>query len=94
MPLQRHEGGYYVRLAVVERPGAMARSRPAWAKRSISLEAIMQKRPAKGAPADDVVPVVLSPTRRRETSIREALALTVQTASCATTPQVIRIERT
>ena len=47
VPMQRHEGGYYVRLAVVDRPGAMAAIATRMGERSISLEAIMQKRSAK-----------------------------------------------
>ena len=49
VPMQRHEGGYYVRLAVVDRPGAMGAIAARIGERMISLEAIMQKRATKEA---------------------------------------------
>ncbi len=93
VPMQRHEGGYYVRLAVVDRPGSMATIATRMGQRNISLEAIMQKRPAKGAPATDIAPVVLITHATTETSIREALALAVADGVVKEKPQVIRIER-
>ncbi len=93
VPMQRHEGGYYVRLAVVDRPGSMATIATRMGERNISLEAIMQKRPAKGAPATDIAPVVLITHATTETSIREALALAVGDGVVKEKPQVIRIER-
>ncbi|MGO9769886.1 MAG: homoserine dehydrogenase [Roseiarcus sp.] len=93
VPMQRHEGGYYVRLAVVDRPGSMAVIATRMGERKISLEAIMQKRPAKGAPSTDIAPVVLITHATTETSIREALALAVADGVVKEKPQVIRIER-
>ena len=49
-PMQRHEGGYYVRMSVFDRPGTMAVIATRMGERQISLEAIMQKRPHKDAP--------------------------------------------
>ncbi len=91
--MQRHEGGYYIRLAVVERPGAMAAIATRMAERKISLEAIMQKRAPKDAPAGPYVPVVLITHATTEVSIREALDLTVADGVVGPAPQVIRIER-
>jgi len=93
VPMQRHEGGYYVRLAVVDRPGSMATIATRMGERKISLEAIMQKRPLKGAPSSDIAPVVLITHATTETSIREALALAVADGVVKEKPQVIRIER-
>jgi homoserine dehydrogenase len=93
VPMQRHEGGYYVRLAVVDRPGSMATIATRMGERKISLEAIMQKRPVKGAPSTDVAPVVLITHATTETSIREALALALADGVVKEKPQVIRIER-
>src|SRR5271168_4887547 len=91
--MQRHEGGYYIRLAVVERPGAMAAIATRMGEPKISLEAIMQKRVAKGAPPSPYVPVVLITHATTEASIREALDLTLADGVVRETPQVIRIER-
>ena len=59
VPMQRHEGGYYVRLAVVDRPGAMGAIAARMGEQLISLEAIMQKRATKEAASAGVAPVVL-----------------------------------
>jgi homoserine dehydrogenase len=93
VPMQRHEGGYYVRLAVVDRPGAMGAIAARMGERLISLEAIMQKRATKEAVAAGVVPVVLMTYGTTESSIRDALARTVEDGVVREKPQVIRIER-
>ena len=90
--MQRHEGGYYIRLSVFNRPGAMATIAARMGERKISLEAIIQKRPQKDAPSG-VVPVVLITHATSEATIREALALTVSDGVVHGAPQVIRIER-
>ncbi|HEY1942874.1 MAG TPA: homoserine dehydrogenase [Roseiarcus sp.] len=92
VPMQRHEGGYYVRLAVVDRPGSMATIATRMGERRISLEAIMQKRRPHGASVE-IAPVVLITHATTETSIREALALAVADGVVKEKPQVIRIER-
>jgi homoserine dehydrogenase len=93
VPMQRHEGGYYVRLAVVDRPGAMGAIAARMGERLISLEAIMQKRATKEAASAGVAPVVLMTYGTTESSIREALARTVEDGVVRERPQVIRIER-
>ena len=93
VPMQRHEGGYYVRLAVVDRPGAMGAIAARMGEQLISLEAIMQKRATKEAAAAGVVPVTLMTHGTTEASIREALARTVEDGVVRERPQVIRIER-
>ena len=93
VPMQRHEGGYYVRLAVVDRPGAMGAIAARMGERMISLEAIMQKRASKEAAAAGVVPVVLMTHGTTEASIRDALAHAVADGVVRDKPQVIRIER-
>jgi homoserine dehydrogenase len=62
-------------------------------ERSISLEAIMQKRLDTGAPASEFVPVVLITKATTEASIREALDMAVADGVVREKPQVIRIER-
>ncbi len=93
VPMQRHEGGYYVRLSVVDRPGAMGAIAARFGERMISLEAIMQKRASKEAAAAGVVPVVLMTHGTTEASIRDALARAVEDGVVREKPQVIRIER-
>ena len=93
--LRRHEGGYYIRLSVHDRPGAAAAIATRMAERQISLESIMQRsRPGqRGAPAGSPVPVVLITYATTETTIRQALEAVVEDGYIAERPQVIRIER-
>jgi homoserine dehydrogenase len=96
LPMQRHEGGYYIRLSVHDRPGAAAAIATRMAERQISLESIMQRRrPGKSArtSADGPVPVILITYATTETTIREALEAVVKDGYIAERPQVIRIER-
>jgi homoserine dehydrogenase len=93
VPMQRHEGGYYVRLAVVDRPGAMGAIAARMGEQLISLEAIMQKRATREVAAAGVVPVVLMTHGTTESSIRDALKHTVEDGVVREKPQVIRIER-
>jgi homoserine dehydrogenase len=93
VPMQRHEGGYYVRLAVADRPGAMGAIAARFGEQMISLEAIMQKRAPTEAAASGVVPVVLMTHGTTEASIRDALAHAVEDGVVREKPQVIRIER-
>ena len=93
VPMQRHEGGYYVRLAVVDRPGAMGAIAARMGEQLISLEAIMQKRATREVAAAGVVPVVLMTHGTTELSIRDALKHTVEDGVVREKPQVIRIER-
>jgi homoserine dehydrogenase len=91
-PMQRHEGGYYIRLAARNHIGAAAAIASRMAERGISLESIVQRR-APGEPDADVVPVVLMTYATTESTIREALAAIVADGHIAGKPQVIRIER-
>ena len=98
IPVQRHEGGYYIRLSVHDRPGAAAAIATRMAERQISLESIMQRKPVqkRGAPANaapEAVPVVLITYATSESTIREALEAVVKDGYIAGAPQVIRIER-
>jgi homoserine dehydrogenase len=92
-PIQMHEGGYYIRLSVYDRPGAAAAIAARMAERSISLESIMQRRrPGEhGKPA--AVPVVLITHATYEKLIREALTAVVADGFVTEPPQLIRIER-
>ena len=89
-PMQRHEGGYYIRLAARNHIGAAAAIAARMAQRGISLESIVQRR---SGPDDSVVPVVLVTYATTEASIRDALAAIVADGHIAEQPQVIRIER-
>ncbi len=90
-PMQRHEGGYYIRLAVRNQIGAAAAIATRMAEHEISLESIVQRRARDGD--DSVAPVVLVTYATTEASVRQALAQIVKDGHVADKPQVIRIER-
>lgn len=94
-PMQRHEGGYYVRLAVLDRPGAVAAIATRMAEQKISLESIVQRQARKdltGA-AGASVPVVMTTYATSENAIRSALDAVLADGHIAEKPQLIRIER-
>ncbi|HMN74039.1 MAG TPA: ACT domain-containing protein, partial [Rhodoblastus sp.] len=93
--MQRHEGGYYIRLSVYDKPGAFAGIATRMAERGISLESIVQRGRA-GAGGDKTgapVPVVLITYATTEKLVREALDAIVADGYVAERPQSIRIER-
>jgi homoserine dehydrogenase len=99
-PMQRHEGGYYIRLAAVDRPGTFAAITRHLADAGISLESIMQRRPG-GLPhgGDDPTspatpaPVILITYATTEDAVRRALNAIKNEGVIAGQPQVIRIEK-
>jgi homoserine dehydrogenase len=98
-PMQRHEGGYYIRLTVHDRPGVAAGVATRMAEADISLESILQKRSEIAANKDPhgrsgaPVPLVLITYAATEASIRSALEKITGDGLIAEPPQVIRIER-
>jgi homoserine dehydrogenase len=96
--MQRHEGGYYIRLTVHDRPGVAAGVAQRMAEREISLESILQRR-TEGAGSDPrgrsgrPVPLVLITYAATEGTIRAALDAIDADGLLAEPPQVIRIER-
>ncbi|MGP0059694.1 MAG: homoserine dehydrogenase [Beijerinckiaceae bacterium] len=91
-PMQMHQGGYYIRLSVYDRPGAAAAIASRMAERNISLESIVQRR-VQGDRTTGAVPVVLMTHATYEKLIREALDAVVADGFIAEPPQFIRIER-
>ncbi len=94
-PMQRHEGGYYVRLSVRDQPGSIAAIATRMAAAEISFESIMQRQPAQAPRSAErgFVPVVLITHATSETTIRTALDAVEAGGTIAGKPQLIRIER-
>jgi homoserine dehydrogenase len=99
-PMQRHEGGYYIRLLAVDRPGTAATIARRLAQQHISLESIVQRhrdgRPQGGdTPGRSVepVPVILITYATTEDAVRKALAAVGRDKVISGKPQVIRIEK-
>src|SRR5215472_13820038 len=99
-PMQRHEGGYYIRLLALDRPGTFATISKALASEKISLESIVQKHAgAQPHGGDDPgspeapAPVILITYATTEDAVRRALQTIRKTRVIAGRPQVIRIEK-
>src|SRR5215203_3403749 len=98
-PMQRHEGGYYIRLTVPDRPRVAAGVARHMADEEISLESIVQKRSDIAATKDPhgrsgaPVSLVLVTNAATEASIRRALDKIAADSLVSEPPQVIRIER-
>jgi homoserine dehydrogenase len=98
-PMQLHEGGYYIRLQAVDRPGTAATIAMRLAEQNISLESIVQRhrggeaakgdRGNSGAP----VPVILITYATTEDAVRRALAAVKADKVISGEPQLIRIEK-
>jgi homoserine dehydrogenase len=99
-PMQRHEGGYYIRLLALDRPGTFATIAKNLADEKISLESIVQRHPG-GRPhgGDDPkspatpAPVILITYATTEDAVRRALDAIKREGVIAGQPQVIRIEK-
>ena len=98
-PMQRHEGGYYIRLLARDRPGSAAAIARRLAQQQISIESIVQRQMAKtqstAAPgrSGEPVPVILVTYATTEDAVRKALAAVRRDRVISGRPQVIRIEK-
>jgi homoserine dehydrogenase len=96
-PMQRHEGGYYIRLLAVDKPGTAATIAKRLAQQSISMESIVQRHrgplggddPKRSGP----VPVILITYATTEDAVRRALAAVKRDKVILGEPQLIRIEK-
>ena len=97
-PMQRHEGGYYIRLLARDRPGTAATIARRLAQQGISLELIVQRHSGTqgGTKPDKTVgpvPVILITYATTEDAVRRALAAVKRDRVLSGAPQVIRIEK-
>ena len=87
-PMDRHQGAYYIRLMVQDRPGVISAVSGALAKERISLESMLQR----GRSQSGEVPVVLTTHETEEAAMRRALTRIAKLGAVAEEPCVIRIE--
>lgn len=96
-PMQRHEGGYYIRLLAVDKPGTAATIATRMAEQSISMESIVQRHrgppPAPTGKGPAPVPVILITYATTEDAVRKALAAVKRDRVISGEPQLIRIEK-
>jgi homoserine dehydrogenase len=98
--LGQHQGAYYVRLTVHDRPGTMASIARRMADQEVSIESIVQRRPRSALPGigarlapGSLIPIVLITHETTEEAMRKALAAIEQDGKVAGRPQMIRIEK-
>ena len=96
--MRLHEGGYYIRLSVFDRPGAFAAIAGRMAASGISLESIVQRHRAARAAAPEQAasetpaPVILITYETTESAIRQSLEAIKADGHVLGEPQMIRIE--
>ena len=89
--MRSHEGGYFIRLTVVDRTGVFASIAAKMADNAISLESIVQR--SEHAAADAPVTIILVTHATMEDAVRKAVAAIKGEGYLVGEPQVIRIER-
>ncbi len=88
LPMSELAGEYYLRLAVVDRPGVLAEVTTALARFDISIDAIMQK----GRSQKEAVPLVIVTHMTTERQIQDGLQALEALQSVREKPRFIRIE--
>jgi homoserine dehydrogenase len=95
--MRAHEGGYYVRLLVADRPGAFAAIAGRMAEHDISLKSIVQRPPGNAVlgntPTNGPMPVVMITHNTTEEAIQKALAHIEADGHIQERAQMIRIEK-
>ncbi len=95
-----HEGGFYVRLFVADRAGAMAAVAARMAEQKISIDSIIQRKDLEKIKASSpeltgglLVPVVLITQATAPSALRAALDAVMKDGYVEGNPQMIRIEK-
>jgi homoserine dehydrogenase len=88
VPMQRHQGAYYIRLMVVDKPGVLADITAVLRDHAVSMEAVLQRTRDPGEP----VPVVMTVHEAEEASMTGALDEIAAIGAVVETPRMIRIE--
>jgi homoserine dehydrogenase len=87
-PMLHHQGAYYIRLMVFDRPGVIADITAALRDEQVSLESMIQR----GRSPAEAVPVVLTTHITEEAAMRRALARIADLDTVLEPPRMIRIE--
>lgn len=87
-PMAHHQGAYYVRLHVIDRPGVMAAISQVLAQADVSIESIIQR----GRNPGESVPIVMRTHETQESVMTEALAEIAAINAVSGPPCLIRIE--
>jgi homoserine dehydrogenase len=88
VPMVDHQGAYYVRLMVLDKPGVMAAVAAILRDESVSLESVLQR----GRDPGEVVPVILTTHVTVEAGMRKALQKIGELDLVVEPPMMIRVE--
>ena len=88
VPIERHQGAYYIRLMVLDQPGVIADVAAALRDEQVSMESMIQRGRAPG----EAVPVVLTTHITVEAAMRRALKKIEALETVLEPPHMIRIE--
>lgn len=90
LPMSVHEGAYYVRLRVIDRPGVIADVTAVLRDQAVSMESIIQR----GRDPEEPVDVVMTTHDTTEAAMQQVLAGIDALDAVVEPPTVIRIDRT
>ena len=88
VPMSEHVGEYYIRLMVVDKPGAFADIAAILRDHDVSMEAVLQRARDPG----EVVPVVVTTHEAKEADMADVVKQIHSLDAVAETPCMIRIE--
>ncbi len=92
VPMRAHEGGYFIRLTVIDKPGTMASITTRMAEQEISLQSIVQRKEKEERDSDQA-PLILITHETTEAAIRNALDAVKADGRLVGEAQMIRIEK-
>ena len=87
-PMEHHQGAYYFRLMVLDKPGVLADVTACLRDHEVSIEALIQRARNPGEP----VPIVLTTHETTERQMSGALAEIALLEAVVEPPRMIRIE--
>jgi homoserine dehydrogenase len=87
LPMEAHQGAYYLRLMVLDRPGVMAEVTAVLRDTGVSLQSMLQHGRAPG----EAVPIVLVTHETTEAAMMKAVAQIAALSSVLEPPALIRI---
>jgi homoserine dehydrogenase len=92
-PQKAHEGGFYVALSLLDKPGAVAAVAKILADEKISIESIFQRGKTEKDTPRATAPFILITHDTVESAMRAALDRIEKDGHVAAHPRMIRIER-
>jgi homoserine dehydrogenase len=92
-PQTAHEGGFYVALELLDKPGAVAAIASILAQSNVSIESIVQRGRVDTQATRATASFILITHDTLEQSIRKAMEKIQKDGHVAGSPRVIRIER-